>query len=181
MLGCIQPMSSPMMKRMLGFWLLRGLLANWPGRPSPRDQRPSPADQASLSSVRFHGECLPSVVSGNMRHFAHGSAPLSNDAAETEVACRRVDRLRVARRRPVAAAVVRRAQMRAALDDLAGNSCSPAGEGRSCLPRVRRADSPECSTPSAHRPGALASTSRWSIPRHCRSCRGGRSRSAETP
>src|SRR6266571_1951339 len=48
-------------------------------------------------------------------------APWSNDAAESDVTCRRVDRLRVTRGRAVAAAVVRRAQMRAAFGDLARN------------------------------------------------------------
>src|ERR1700732_1573918 len=48
-------------------------------------------------------------------------APWSNDAAEPDVARRRVDRLRMARGRAIAAAVIRRAQMRAAFDDLARN------------------------------------------------------------
>src|SRR5215470_4882273 len=39
------------------------------------------------------------------------------------MACRRVDVFGVARGRPVAAAIVRRTQMRAALDGLAGNLC----------------------------------------------------------
>src|SRR5258705_3397592 len=37
------------------------------------------------------------------------------------MACRRIDRLRMARCRPVASAIVRRAQMRAAFDDLPWN------------------------------------------------------------
>src|SRR5688572_3218666 len=41
------------------------------------------------------------------------------DAAKSKMAGRGIDRLGMPRRRPVAAAVVRRAQMRAALDDLA--------------------------------------------------------------
>src|SRR4051794_27044998 len=43
----------------------------------------------------------------------------SPDAAEAEVTCRCVDLLGMARRRPIASAVVRRAQVRAALNDLA--------------------------------------------------------------
>ena len=43
----------------------------------------------------------------------------SPDAAEAEVACRCVDLLGMARSRPIASAIVRRAQVRAALDDLA--------------------------------------------------------------
>src|SRR5262249_10608887 len=45
----------------------------------------------------------------------------SPDAAKADVACRGVDRLRVARRRPVAAAVIGRAQIGAALEHLARN------------------------------------------------------------
>src|SRR5688572_17565808 len=45
--------------------------------------------------------------------------PLPDDATEANVARRRVDRLRVARGRPIAAAVAWRAEVRAALDDLA--------------------------------------------------------------
>src|SRR5215203_1061502 len=43
----------------------------------------------------------------------------SPDAAEAEMTCRCVDLLGMARRRPIASAVVRRAEVRAALDDLA--------------------------------------------------------------
>src|SRR5687768_2804412 len=51
-----------------------------------------------------------------------------DDAAEADVAGGGVDRLGVARGRAVAAAVARRAQVRAALDDLARNAdCRLAG------------------------------------------------------
>ena len=48
-------------------------------------------------------------------------APVSDDAPKSDVAGRRVDRLRMARGRAVAAAVVGRAEMRAALDHLSRN------------------------------------------------------------
>src|SRR6516165_4967213 len=48
--------------------------------------------------------------------------PVPDDAAKTDVAGGGVDGLGVARRRTVAAAIVRRAQMRAALQDLARNA-----------------------------------------------------------
>src|SRR5688500_17104301 len=51
-----------------------------------------------------------------------GAPAHSHDAAEPHVARRRVDRLGEARGGPVAAAVVRRAQVRAALEHLAGDS-----------------------------------------------------------
>src|SRR5262245_8353969 len=46
---------------------------------------------------------------------------LPYDATKADVACRRIDRLRMPGRRPVAAAVVRRAQVRAALEHLPWN------------------------------------------------------------
>ena len=48
-------------------------------------------------------------------------APFSDDTSKTEMARGRIHRFRMARGRAVAAAVVRRAQMRAAFDDLAGD------------------------------------------------------------
>ena len=102
----------------------------------------------------------------------------SPDAPESKMARGGVDRLRVSRCRPVASAVVRRAQMRAALDDLPWNFLHWSFWGRSCRPRRRRADFAECSTPLPHPPDALANTSRPSIPRRCRSCRASRSRLA---
>src|ERR1700729_4181148 len=49
------------------------------------------------------------------------SGACSDDTPESEVARRRIHRFRMARGRAVAAAVIRRAQMRAAFDDLAGD------------------------------------------------------------
>src|SRR6516162_1800109 len=47
-------------------------------------------------------------------------APLiPDDAAETDMACRRIDRLRMARRRAIAPAIIGRAEMRAAFEHLA--------------------------------------------------------------
>src|SRR5262249_35091303 len=47
--------------------------------------------------------------------------PLANDTTETDVGRGRIDRLRVARGRAIPAAVVRRAEMRTALQNLARN------------------------------------------------------------
>ena len=116
------------------------------------------------------------VVERSLRAARRSAA---HDAAEPEVAGRGVDRLRKARGRPVAAAVVGRAQVRAALDHLARNA-----DRR--LPRivavVLAAPRGLCGVQQAltASSGCLARTSRSSTPRRCRSCRGGRSRSAET-
>src|SRR6476659_8281206 len=64
----------------------------------------------TLSSIRSN--MTSSSVMGRVEAF-------SPDAAEAEVTCRCVDLLGVASCRPIASAVVRRAQVRAALDDLA--------------------------------------------------------------
>src|SRR5262249_1067262 len=53
--------------------------------------------------------------------------------------------------------------------------------GGNSAPRGRRADCAECSTACSPRLHASATTSPRSIPRHCRSCRRGRSHSAEMP
>ena len=58
------------------------------------------------------------------RRVDGSSNPLSNDTSETQMACRRVHILRMTRRRAVSPAVVWRAQMRTALDDLARYFCS---------------------------------------------------------
>ena len=102
-------------------------------------------------------------------------------AAKSDVARRRVDRLGMTRGRAVAAAIARRAQMRAALEHLARNFDVGAGRSRSSPPPARRAGFAECSTPSARHPRAWPTTSRWSTPTRCRSCRGRRSRSAGMP
>src|SRR4249919_3669330 len=49
------------------------------------------------------------------------SVPRSSDASKSEMARGGIDRLRMARCRSVASAVIRRAQMRAAFDDLLWN------------------------------------------------------------
>ena len=97
------------------------------------------------------------------------------------MAGRRIHRFRMARSRAVTAAVVRRTQMRAAFDDLAGNPDLRLARVEARRLRARRADFPECSTPSARRLRVFATTSRPSIPRRCRSCRRRRSRWAGTP
>ena len=58
------------------------------------------------------------VVRGKVQGFFHDLCRRAHDAAETEVADRGIHGLRHARRRPVAPAVVRRAQVRAALHHL---------------------------------------------------------------
>src|SRR5579862_5298941 len=109
MRGCMRPMSSPMMKRMLGFCGGCCALACEHKRPT-----------AATLAHRLDDSFLDTVTTCTSRcGLTRVSALLSNDAAESEVARRRIDVLGMTRRRPVAAAVVRRAQMRAALDDLA--------------------------------------------------------------
>src|SRR5579872_4366586 len=67
-----------------------------------------------------------SVEEGNLNSLPDLSSLIVlsrvNHASEPDVACRGVDRLRVTSCRAVAAAVTRRAQVRAAFDHLAGNS-----------------------------------------------------------
>src|SRR6516165_9109374 len=110
MLGCMKPMSSPMMKRMLGFCCCcadAGALAI--------EIAAVPANKPS-HNVRdtFMAKFLLSNLSGS-------SAQPSNDAPESQVACRRVHVLSMAGRGAVAAAVIRRAKMRTAFNNLAGN------------------------------------------------------------
>ena len=84
------------------------------------------------------------------------------------MACGSVDRLRVARSRPVTAAIVRRAEMRAALDHLPGNpDVRQRGVVAVVLAPAARILA-GCSTLSARRPRASANTSRSSTPRRCR-------------
>src|SRR3984885_2518158 len=124
------PMSSPMMTTMLGFCPLAagagccasaGLVsptaasAEVATRELPLNNRsrrfnPPPTRLVSLSSL-----------SGNLSLLMAYSS-CSGYAPEAHMTHGRVDRLRMARRRPVAAAIIGRAQMRAALDDFAGNS-----------------------------------------------------------
>src|SRR5262245_3881613 len=63
----------------------------------------------------------PTRASPNGPSLCSSLAPLPDDASESDMAHRGVDWLSVARGRPVAAAVVGGAQMRAALEDLAGD------------------------------------------------------------
>ena len=97
------------------------------------------------------------------------------------MAGRGIDRLRMPRRRAIAAAIIRRAQMRAALDDLARDF--DVGLARVVAALLAAAARILGNAARLRRVGLVlgANTSRPSIPRHCRSCREGRSRSAETP
>jgi hypothetical protein len=61
----------------------------------------------------YHRDCVASPLCG----FSAGP----DDAPKSDVAGRRVDRLHMARGRAVAAAIIRRAEMRAALDHLSRN------------------------------------------------------------
>src|SRR6185436_15900336 len=80
----------------------------WPGAwYRPRASRSAP--KARSATTFFLAAAIP--------RFARGR--LADHAAKAEVAGRRVDRLRHARGRPVAAAIVRRAQERTALHHLA--------------------------------------------------------------
>ena len=91
---------------------------------------------------------------------------------------RGVDRLRLARRGPVAEAVVRRAEVRAALDHLARDVLARlAGVVALLGRRDARVGRDAARARDARRDGA-GRTSRSSTPRRCRSCRTGRSRSA---
>src|SRR5271166_1794819 len=66
---------------------------------------------------------------------------LTNDATETHMARRGVDRLRMTRGRTVAAAVIRRAQVRAALEHLSRNhDCGLAGVVARVLTTAERID-----------------------------------------
>src|ERR1700740_2989013 len=56
-----------------------------------------------------------------MGHCSSRRSRLTSDATKTDMARRGVDRLRMTRSRAVAAAVIRRAQVRAALQHLARN------------------------------------------------------------
>src|SRR5262245_17742032 len=115
MRGCIQPMSSPMMKRILGFV---GCCAD--GCELAATTAAAPANRLSQN---FRLTFM--AASSDFQGWLIVAEPLSNDAANSQVACGRVDILRMTRRRAIAAAIVRRAQMRAPFDDLAGDFCSP--------------------------------------------------------
>src|SRR3954471_8838970 len=117
MLGCIQPMSSPMMNRMLGFRC--GACAT-AGAAIAADIRAVAPIRAALARMCRKRD-LSALVCEDARSLVMGSSSLSDDAAEADMARRGVDRLRVTRCRTVAAAVVGRAQMRAALQHPARN------------------------------------------------------------
>src|SRR5262245_11628461 len=74
----------------------------------------APATKIRISTGSF-------VISsaGPRRLWRCPAAWISHHAAKAEVACRGVDRLGMPRGGPIATAIVRRAQMRAALDHLA--------------------------------------------------------------
>ena len=119
-----------------------------------------------------HGLMSPSCWIG------HSNARLTDDAAETDMAGRGVHRLRMTRRRAVAAAVIWRAQMRAALQHLTRDPdfglARVVARILTTAPRIDRNAAGLLSS----RPRVGVSTSRWSIPTHCRSCRRRHSRSA---
>src|SRR6478752_8109459 len=114
-------MSSPMMKRMLGF--CAGCAA-----VGVTVAKGSDASIVAPSRAVHNPLCDPSVLpkapgSEDNLEFCRQSgmtsfSGFSSDASKAEMACGGVDRLRMARCRPVTSAVVRRAQMRAAFDDL---------------------------------------------------------------
>src|SRR5262249_55624227 len=101
MLGCIQPMSSPMMKRILGFV---GCCAE--GCELAATTAAAPANRLSQNfRLNFMS------ASSDFQGWLIVAELLSNDAAKSEVACGRVHVFRMTRCRAIAAAVVRRAQM----------------------------------------------------------------------
>src|SRR5262249_7696294 len=101
MLGCIQPISSPMMKRMLGFCCC---CADGCELTNATAATPAVKPRANFRDA-FIGQFLLSL--SGLRFEAHPS----NDASEPQMACGRVHVFGMARRRPIAAAVIRRAQM----------------------------------------------------------------------
>ena len=113
LLGYIQPISSPMMKRMFGFCCCAGACELAATTATDPASRLSQSFRLTFMTASFDFEAWLIVAE-----------PLSNDAAKSQMACGCIDILRMTRRRAVPAAVVGRAQMRAALDDLAGNFCS---------------------------------------------------------
>jgi len=80
--------------------------------------------------------------------LGRGSSGFALDASKSHVARGHIDLLRVARGRPVTAAIVRRAQARAAPSGPSGESGCTAGWDRSLHPPIRRVGFPESSTPS---------------------------------
>src|SRR3954471_1716970 len=128
MLGCMMPMSSPMMKRMLGFpagCAAAGVIAgSAASMVAPNRAAHSPLCDPSVLPGRAGSEdnvvsCTQSGMTSFSRFWLGRGG--SSDAAETEMAGGGVDGLGMASGRSVASAVVRRAQMRAALDDLTCN------------------------------------------------------------
>src|SRR5882724_1173656 len=129
--GCIQPMSSPMMKRILGFCAgccaVAGVLAS-PDSDINIVAPSSPAqDRLCRPGVLRGGVAIKGGLSGNMElnmttlsrlWCIGGSSP---DAPEAKMTRGSINRLSMTRCRPVASAVVRRAQMRAAFDDPSWN------------------------------------------------------------
>src|SRR4029079_621284 len=125
--GCIQPMSSPMMKRIFG---LAGVCAAAGVTTAPGSAAsivaPSRAahkllcDPSALPKTAGSEDNLELCMQSGMTSFSRllRSDGFSSDASKAEMACGGIDRLRMARCRPVTSAVVRRAQMRAAFDDL---------------------------------------------------------------
>src|SRR6185312_4475003 len=111
-----QPTSSPMMTRMFGRCPLGACCA----RAFSTDAAAPKADTAAKLVVASR-TLRRLMVCSVLLVFSLIIASLSYDASKTNMARGRIHRLRVARGRTVAAAVARRAKMRAALEDLAGN------------------------------------------------------------
>src|SRR6516225_9864369 len=113
-----QPTSSPMMTRMLGRWP-DGACCACASVVSTDAAAPN-ADAAARLVVA--SRTLRRLMSrAGLSLFSLIISYLSYDASKTNMAGGRIHRFRVARSRAVAAAVVRRAEMRAAFEDFAGN------------------------------------------------------------
>src|ERR1043165_8710778 len=128
------PMSSPMMTTMFGRWPVGAwACAVWIGVALPTAETAASVVLPSRMLRRFglllglssRVVCVE-LFSGVFTVFSlvvFSSLSLgTQDAAKADVARRRVDRLRVPSGRAITAAVVRRTQMRAALEHLAGNA-----------------------------------------------------------
>ena len=115
-------LARPSRRRRRGLLRLRELVA---AADQHRARRPGPllpSSRLRRSSRAARANCRLSLISDHLLSSL-------DDAAEADMAGRGVDRLGVARGRAIAAAIVRRAQMRAALQHLARNADLAAGAG----------------------------------------------------
>ena len=194
-----QPMSSPMMKMMLGFPPLLAvgfgapLLPLEPAALELANQLRPTAQGAKRRSKERCGDRHQSRNAVGTLHFRFlwhfafllgllvivspqvSASILSLDAPEADVTRRGVDRLRMSSGGPIAPAVVRRAQVRAAFQYFAWYAYPWLAR---IVALVLARPRGFCGTQQAFAAsaGCFGTTSRWSTPRRCRSCRRARSR-----